>query len=135
MRTSKHCANSIHSAAIPTALYSVSADLGVDDLLIHFLMGHAPDGISQKYIATLILANGPKMREEQSRMSKRMVELLGLTTKTFREEIAAALAASLGTGQARALGNARTLARAQRASARARRGKPLGPRMKTASAA
>jgi hypothetical protein len=32
---------------------TVAADLGVDDLLIHFLMGHAPDGISQKYIATL----------------------------------------------------------------------------------
>jgi len=45
----------------------------------------------------------------------------------LREEIAAALAASLGTGQARALGNARTLARAQRASARARRGKPSRP--------
>ena len=51
---------------------TVAADLGVDDLLIHFLMGHTPVGISQKYIATLILANGPKMREEQGRMSKRM---------------------------------------------------------------
>jgi len=102
---------------------TVAADLGVDDLLIHFLMGHTPVGISQKYIATLILANGPKMREEQGRMSKRMVELLGLNAKTFRREIAAALAVSLEMGQARALVTSRTLARAQRASARARRTK------------
>jgi hypothetical protein len=113
---------------------TVAADLGVDDLLIHFLMGHAPEGISQKYIATLILSNGPKMREEQGRMSKRMLELLGLNTKTFRQEIAAGLAASVETGQARALEYARTLARAQKASARARRGKPLGPRRKPAEA-
>jgi integrase len=102
---------------------TVAADLGVDDLLIHFLMGHTPVGISQKYIATLILANGPKMREEQGRMSKRMVELLGLNAKTFRREIAAALAVSLEMGQARALVTSRTLQRAQRASARARRTK------------
>jgi integrase len=107
---------------------TVAADLGVDDLLSHFLMGHTPEGISQKYIATLILTNGPKMREEQDRMSKRMLSLLGLNAKTFQEEIATALAASLETGRARALENARDLARAQRASARARRGKPSGPR-------
>src|ERR1700681_2996691 len=57
-------------------------------------------------------------------LSKRMLKLLGLNAKTFR---AAALAASLETGQARALENAKALARAQ-ASARARTGKPLGPR-------
>ena len=98
-------------------------------------MGHTPEGISQKYIATLILASGPKMRVEAGRMSKRMLELLGLNAKTFREEIAAALAASLETGQARALENARALARAQRASARTRRGKPLGPRARRPLAA
>jgi len=96
-------------------------------------MGHTPEGISQKYIATLILANGPKMREEQGRMSKRLLELLGLNAKTFREEIVAALALSLETGQARALENAKTLARAQRASARARHRRPLGPSAKSVS--
>jgi hypothetical protein len=60
---------------------TVAADLGVDDLISHFLLGHAPKGISQKYIAMLILANGPKMRQEQSRMSKRMLRLLGLDVK------------------------------------------------------
>ena len=42
-----------------------------------------------------------------------MLKLLGLNAKTFR---AAALAASLETGQARALENARVLPGAQRAS-------------------
>ena len=113
---------------------TMAADLEVDDLLIHFLMGHAPDGISQKYIATLILANGPAMRAAQERMSARMLKELGLTPKTLRQEIAAGLAASLEMGKGRAVEQARTLARAQRASARARRGKPLGPRRKAAEA-
>ena len=41
-------------------------------------MGHAPQGISQKYISTLILQNGPAMRAAQERISKRIVSLLGL---------------------------------------------------------
>ncbi len=110
---------------------TVAADLGVDDLMIHFLMGHAPDGISQKYVATLILANGPAMRAAQERISARMLKELGLTPKTLRREIAAGLAASLQKGQGRALEVARTLARAQKASARARRGKRLGPRVRS----
>jgi hypothetical protein len=64
-----------------------------------------------------------------------MLKELGLTSKTFREEIATALAASLETGRARALENARALARAQRASARGRRGKPTESRQKSARAA
>ena len=111
---------------------TVAADLGVDELLSHFLMGHAPEGISQKYIATLILSNGPKMRDEQDRMSRRMVELLGLNAKTFRQEIAAALARSLAAGEGKRLERGKVLARAQRASARARHGKRLGPRRKAA---
>jgi integrase len=135
------CSQTGHRDALPArgnmlrhTYRTVAADLGVDDLLIHFLMGHAPEGISQKYIATLILSNGPAMRAAQEKISARMLELLGLTFKTFREEIAAGLAVSLEAGQARSLEHAQTLARAQRASARARRGKPSGPRRKVARA-
>jgi hypothetical protein len=39
-------------------------------------MGPAPKGISQRYIATLILQNGPAMRAAQERISKRIVGLL-----------------------------------------------------------
>jgi hypothetical protein len=42
-------------------------------------MGHAPAGINQRYVATLILQNGPAMRAAQERISKRIVNLLGLT--------------------------------------------------------
>jgi integrase len=106
---------------------TVAADLKTDNLISHFLMGHAPRGISQEYIAILILASGAAMRESQEKISARMLELLGLTFKTLRAEIAAGLAQSLEEGQGRALARVKALARAQRASARARRGRPLGP--------
>ena len=54
-------------------------DLKIDDLIRHFLMGHAPKGISQDYVALLILQNGPAMREAQEQISKRIFKLLGLT--------------------------------------------------------
>jgi integrase len=57
---------------------TICADLEIDELITHYLMGHAPQGISQKYIATLILQNGPAMRAAQERISKRIVSLLGL---------------------------------------------------------
>jgi integrase len=57
---------------------AVCADLGVDALLSHFLLGHAPKGISQEYIPMLILQNGPGMREAQCRISKQMFKLFGL---------------------------------------------------------
>jgi integrase len=66
---------------------TVAADLGIDDLLIHFLMGHAPEGISQKYVAILILSNGPAMRDAQAKISKRIVGLLGLTPAAFAKEL------------------------------------------------
>jgi hypothetical protein len=35
--------------------YSTAVDLKTDDLIRHFLIGHAPKGISQDYVALLIL--------------------------------------------------------------------------------
>jgi hypothetical protein len=106
---------------------TVAADLKTDNLISHFLLGHAPRGISQEYIAILILASGPSMRDAQEKISARMLALLGLTFKTLQAEIAAGLVQSLQEGEGRALARMRVLARAQRASARARRGKPTGP--------
>lgn len=57
---------------------AVCADLGVDALISHFLLGHAPKGISQEYIPMLILQNGPGMRAAQCQISKRVFGLLGL---------------------------------------------------------
>jgi len=55
---------------------TVAVDCGVDDLISHFLMGHAPEGVSQKYIAKLILVNGPAIRDAQRRISRRVMSLL-----------------------------------------------------------
>jgi integrase len=60
---------------------TVAADLGIDELLSHFLLGHAPEGVSQKYIARMILAAGPALRDAQRRMSRRIVGLLHPTVK------------------------------------------------------
>ena len=67
------------------------------------------------------------MRTAQDRISARTLKELGLTLKSLRQEIAAGLAQSLEGGQATAVKNATALARAARASARARRGKPSRP--------
>jgi hypothetical protein len=58
---------------------TICADLEIDDLISHFLMGHAPAGTNQRYVATLILQNGPAMPAAQERISKRIANLLGLT--------------------------------------------------------
>jgi hypothetical protein len=59
----------------------VAADLGIDELLAHFLLGHAPEGISQKYIARMILTSGPALRAAQCKVSARIVALLNPTVK------------------------------------------------------
>jgi integrase len=55
---------------------TVCADLGIDDLLSHFLMGHAPAGISQGYVVRLLLTSGPAMRQAQRKISRRVMSLL-----------------------------------------------------------
>jgi integrase len=58
---------------------TVAADCGVDEMLSHFLLGHAPAGISQRYVARMILASGPALRQAQRKISRRIVQLLNLT--------------------------------------------------------
>jgi integrase len=58
---------------------TMHVELGIPEMLSHFLMGHALEGVSAKYIAELIIANGPALREAQERISARIFELLGLT--------------------------------------------------------
>ena len=57
---------------------TIAADMGVDEMLAHFLMGHAPDGISQRYVARMMLAAGPAMRRAQRIISREMIDLLGI---------------------------------------------------------
>ena len=82
------CAQVGHRDALPArgnmlrhTFRTVAADLGIDELLAHFLLGHAPEGISQKYIARMILTAGPALRVAQRAISRRIVALLDPTVK------------------------------------------------------
>lgn len=57
---------------------TLHVELGIPDMLSHFLMGHALAGVSARYIAELIVANGPALREAQEKLSCHIFELLGL---------------------------------------------------------
>jgi integrase len=56
---------------------TVCIELGIDELITHFLMGHRPAGISQRYIARMILTSGGTMRKAQREVSARMMKLSG----------------------------------------------------------
>jgi integrase len=55
---------------------TVAAELGIDELLAHFLMGHVPAGISRGYVAKLILTSGSAMRKAQRDVSAKIEALL-----------------------------------------------------------
>jgi hypothetical protein len=63
---------------LPRHYRTVAADCGVDEMLAHFLMGHARAGILQRCVVRMILSSGPAMREAQRKISKRIVSLLGI---------------------------------------------------------
>jgi hypothetical protein len=50
--------------------------LGISDTLSHFLMGHALEGVSAKYIAELIVIQGAELRKAQEKISRHVFELL-----------------------------------------------------------
>jgi integrase len=52
--------------------------LGISETLSHFLMGHALEGVSAKYIAEMIVTRSKELREAQEKISKHVFELLGL---------------------------------------------------------
>jgi len=66
----------IRGQALRHSYSTVAVDLKIDDLIRHFLMGHAPKAVSQDYVAL-------SMREAQEQISKRLFSLLGLSAKSF----------------------------------------------------
>jgi integrase len=52
--------------------------LGISETLSSFLMGHALEGVSAKYIAEMIVLRSDELREAQCKISARVFELLGL---------------------------------------------------------
>jgi hypothetical protein len=69
---SQRAALLVGGQALRHSYSTVAVDLKIDDLIRHILMGHAPKGFSQDYVALLIVQNGPAMREAQEQISKRM---------------------------------------------------------------
>jgi hypothetical protein len=50
----------------------------VEEILTEFLLGHAPKGVSRKYVSAVIIAKSDALHDAQARISKRIVTLLGL---------------------------------------------------------
>jgi integrase len=65
-----------HGMMLRRVWRTVALDCGVEELLSHFMLGHAVTGISRGYVAKMILASGPAMRAAQSKVSRRIVSFL-----------------------------------------------------------
>ena len=57
---------------------TLHVSLGISETLSHFLMVHALEGVSAKYIAELIVVHGPALRKAQEKISAHIFGLLGL---------------------------------------------------------
>jgi integrase len=57
---------------------TIAADLGIDELIAHFCLGHIPAGISRGYVVKMTLASGAAMRAAQRRISAEIVRRLGI---------------------------------------------------------
>jgi hypothetical protein len=57
---------------------SIAADLGIDELLAHYLLSHSPPGISARCVQKMILASGPGLRRAQSAISREIMRRLGI---------------------------------------------------------
>jgi integrase len=55
---------------------AVTMKPAVEEILTEFLQGHAPKGVSRKYVSKMILAHSDALQEAQARISQRIVTLL-----------------------------------------------------------
>jgi hypothetical protein len=58
----------------------------VEEILTEFLQGCAPKGVSRKYVSTMIVARSDALREAQTRISERIIGLLGLTKADYASQ-------------------------------------------------
>jgi integrase len=56
---------------------NLCVECGVPEIEAHLLLGHAPAGVSSRYLHVLALSLGPGLRKAQRAISKRIVTLLG----------------------------------------------------------
>ena len=64
--------------ALRHAWRTICADLKVNDLLAHALLGHAPRGVSAEYVDQIALAMWSAMRGSQRAISADIVKRLGI---------------------------------------------------------
>jgi integrase len=57
---------------------TLCVDCGIEDTIAHLLLGHTPQGVSQKYMSTLVLSQWPTMRAAQRKISSEIIKRLGL---------------------------------------------------------
>lgn len=69
----------VRGNALRHTFKTVATDAKISEMLVEFLMGHAPAGMSRKYVVQMILSSGPAMRAAQRAVSRRIVTLLGQT--------------------------------------------------------
>jgi integrase len=67
----------VRGNALRHTFKTVATDAKVSEMLVEFLMGHAPVGVSRKYVVQMILSSGPAMRSAQRAISRRIMSLLG----------------------------------------------------------
>ena len=75
----------ISGNALRHTFRTIAVDCEISEMLIHFLCGHALDGVSEEYTNKLMIEKGPAMRAAQEKISARMFELLGLTLDSHHE--------------------------------------------------
>ncbi len=56
---------------------TLATDIGVNQILVRLLVGHALRGVHEKYITQLVMGGGEGLKGAQRRISKRIVGLLG----------------------------------------------------------
>jgi hypothetical protein len=88
----------ISGNALRHTFRTIAVDCEISEMLIHFLCGHALDGVSEEYTNKLMIEKGPAMRAAQEKISARMFELLGLTLDSQYEVPLAPEAPAPGLG-------------------------------------
>jgi integrase len=64
--------------ALRHTVRTIHAEIGIPDMLSHFLLGHALQGVNPKYTAELIILQGKALRAAQEKVSAHVFKLLGL---------------------------------------------------------
>lgn len=57
---------------------NIAHDIGVNEIHVRLLVGHSLTGVHASYLTQMVMEGGPGLKASQRRISKRIVELLGI---------------------------------------------------------